>query len=166
MPRPISGEHEAGRHRMIEYRSRLALKGDQETDAVDTALSTALSRYIEASVRTGTQEGQLVAAALEGMAVQALVRKAMADAKKARRVLDRAVAEAAARHRVAGRIYYLQMVQRHPAATESDRKRFMMGPMPFGADPLDWDDAPDIHVTEEPDDQPYAYADEEYDDAA
>lgn len=52
MPRPISGDNEAGRHRMIEYRARLAIQGEQETDAVDTALSAALSRYIEASLST------------------------------------------------------------------------------------------------------------------
>jgi len=166
MPRPISGNSEAQRHRMIEYRARLAEKGDQETDVVDTALSAALSRYIEASVGTGTKEGCVVAATLENLAVQGLVRKAMADVKATKRVLDRDVVEDAARRRVANRIYYLQMIQRHPDATESDRRRFLMGPMPYGADPLDWDDAPDIHLIEEPDDQPYAYADEEYDDAA
>lgn len=127
MPRPISGENEAGRHRMIEYRARLAVKGEKETDAVDTALGAALSRYIEASMRTGTEEGKLVAAALERMAVQALVRKALADAKAKGIFLDQATVEASARRRVAGRIYYLQMIQRHPEATESDRRRFMMG---------------------------------------
>lgn len=166
MPRPISGDNEAGRHRMIEYRARLAEKGEQETDAVDTALSAALSRYIEASQGTGTREGIIVAEALERMAVQGLVRKALADARASRRVLDRTTVEASAQRRVANRIYYLQMIQRHPEATEGDRRRFLMGPMPYGADPLDWDDAPDIHVIEEPDDQPYAYADEDYDDEA
>lgn len=100
------------------------------------------------------------------MAVQALTKKALADARKAKRVLEPAVAEAAAARRVSGRIYFLQMIQRHPDATESDRKRFLMGPQPYGADPLDWNDAPDIHITEEPDDQPYAYEQEEYDDEA
>ncbi|TZG36637.1 hypothetical protein [Agrobacterium sp. B1(2019)] len=166
MPRPISGNCEAQRHRMIEYRARLAEKGEQETDAVDTALSAALSRYIEASLDTGTKEGQLVAATLEGMAVQGLVRKSIDDAKAVNRVLDRATVEAAAQRRVANRIYYLQMIQRHPDATEGDRRRFLIGPAPYGADPLDWDDAPDIHLIEEPDDQPYAYADEDYDDEA
>jgi len=151
---------------MIEYRARLAERGEKETDAVDTALSAALSRYIEASVNTGTDEGRLVAATLEAMAVQGLVRKAMADAKAERRVLDRDAVEAAARRRVANRIYFLQMVQRHPDATQADRKRFLLGPMPYGADPLDWDDEPDIYVTEEPDDHPYDYDDDNYNDAA
>lgn len=166
MPRPISGKHEAQRQRMVEYRARLADQGQQETDAVDAAMAAALSRYIEATIDTGTSEGQLVAARLEGLAVQNVVRKSMSDAAKDGRVLDQEAVEAAARRRVAGRIYYLQMIRRHPAASESDRRRFLLGPMPFGADPLDWSDDGYDYLNDEPEESDFEYADEEYDDEA
>ena len=167
MPREISGEHEAGRHRQIKYRGGMAQSGRIEIDAVDTSLAQALSMYIDSSVRFGSAADQQAALHLENIAVNALFKRVTVSRRRqGQPLLDPDQLALELRERVASRIYYLQMIQLHPTASAADKRRFAMGPVQHGMDPLDWDDTPDIHVTEEPDEAPYDFDQVDYDDEA
>ncbi|WP_322886507.1 hypothetical protein U8C31_18235 [Sinorhizobium medicae] len=167
MPRTISGEHEPGRHRQIGYRGRLAKAGKQEIAAVDTALAQALSLFIDASTRLGTEADQKAATHLERIAVDTLLRKVAANRRKMQLPpFDPELLAEEVRQRVVNRIYYLHMIRMHPDASARDKRRFALGPVPYGQDPLDWDEEPDPYVPETADEYWSDDGLEDHDDAA
>jgi len=166
MPREISGDHEPGRHRQIKYRSGLAQSGRIEIDAVDTSLAQALSMYIDSSVRFGSAADQKAALHLENIAVNALFKRVMASRRKqSQSPTDPEQLSLELRERVASRIYYLQMIQLHPNASPADKRRFALGPVPHGSDPLDWYSELD-GMSESPEESDIDFDQVDYDDEA
>lgn len=114
MPRKASGNAEPQRMRQIKYREGLEHRGEPETDAVDTALAQALAAYLHALLEEGSADGHRVNTALLDLARRSLVSSGYsADVSK---------------RRVEIRTYYLAMAARHPGATASQRKLWLLGP--------------------------------------
>jgi hypothetical protein len=146
MPRQRSESNEAARLRQEEYRRRLTLKAEPETDAVDTALAAGLARFLGVSLK-GTPEARQMAISIIRMS--------------ARHLVARGYSKEASGSRLGSRIYYLQMTEAYPEADGSDRRRWMDGDKGV-PDPVEYRDDPDPSDISDADQQWAQFDHEDY----
>lgn len=104
----------AGAARTAKWRAAVKRRSIPETDDLDTAMAVAFAAFIGLYQRSTLLENQKAA---DGMV--SLIVKALADAGYC--------GDECAR-RAENRLYYLQMVSRHPDASASAKRRWELGP--------------------------------------
>lgn len=104
----------AGAARTARWRASVKRRSIPETDDLDTAIAAAFSAFVGHYQRSGLLEHQQAA---NGMV--RLIGKALQDAGYCG---DEAL------RRAENRLYYLQMVSRHPDASASAKRRWELGP--------------------------------------
>lgn len=104
----------AGAARTARWRAAIKKRSIPETDDLDTAIASAFSAFIGHYQRSGLLEHQQAA---NGMVL--LIGKALQDAGYCG---DEAL------RRAENRLYYLQLVARHPDASATAKRRWELGP--------------------------------------
>jgi len=104
----------AGAARTARWRAAVKRRNIPETDDLDTAMATAFSAFIGYYQRSGLLENQTAADGMVSLIVKALQSAGYCGDECARRAENR--------------LYYLQMVARHPDASASAKRRWELGP--------------------------------------
>lgn len=115
----------AGAARTARWRASIKQRAIPETDDLDTAVASAFAAFIGHYQRSGLLEHQQAA---DGM--MRLIGKALQDAGYCG---DEAL------RRAENRLYYLQMIARHPDASATAKRRWELGPPDPEADIMEHD---------------------------
>jgi hypothetical protein len=136
----------SGAARTAKWRASIKKRQLPETDDLDTAIASAFASFIAVFEQAPGLENQQAAEGMRRQIVKALTRAGYCGDET--------------EVRASNRLYYLQMVARHPDASAADKRRWELGPPP--EDVVDPADMPD-----DDDDQSWQYDEQDeggYDD--